>query len=85
MLLHHATLHLHGVLVDVFSSNGVKNGSLLSRAHTATHPEMPASQGCGGSPFINHPIEDTDTAPEELEREFGGEVRNAVEEVTDEK
>ena len=34
MLLHHATLHLHGVLMDAFSSDGVKNGSLLSRAYS---------------------------------------------------
>ncbi|NXM23474.1 MESH1 pyrophosphohydrolase, partial [Oxyruncus cristatus] len=38
-----------------------------------------------GTPFINHPIEDTDTTLSELEEQFGAEVRHVVEEVTDDK
>ncbi|NWU07310.1 MESH1 pyrophosphohydrolase, partial [Cephalopterus ornatus] len=38
-----------------------------------------------GTPFINHPIEDTDTTLSELEERFGAEVRRVVEEVTDDK
>ena len=35
--------------------------------------------------ILHDTIEDTDTSPEELEREFGPEVRRVVEEVTDDK
>jgi (p)ppGpp synthase/HD superfamily hydrolase len=35
--------------------------------------------------ILHDTIEDTDTSPEELEREFGPEVRQVVEEVTDDK
>ncbi|NXM71371.1 MESH1 pyrophosphohydrolase, partial [Serilophus lunatus] len=38
-----------------------------------------------GTPFINHPIEDTDTTFSEIEQRFGAEVRRVVEEVTDDK
>ncbi|NWX02586.1 MESH1 pyrophosphohydrolase, partial [Caloenas nicobarica] len=38
-----------------------------------------------GTPFINHPIEDTDTSFSEIEELFGAEVRRVVEEVTDDK
>ncbi|NWR91691.1 MESH1 pyrophosphohydrolase, partial [Furnarius figulus] len=38
-----------------------------------------------GTPFINHPIEDTDTTFSEIEELFGAEVRGVVEEVTDDK
>ncbi|NXN90922.1 MESH1 pyrophosphohydrolase, partial [Rhinopomastus cyanomelas] len=38
-----------------------------------------------GTPFINHPIEDTDTTRAESEERFGAAVRRVVEEVTDDK
>ncbi|NXY82321.1 MESH1 pyrophosphohydrolase, partial [Alcedo cyanopectus] len=38
-----------------------------------------------GTPFINHPIEDTDTTLAEIEERFGEEVRRVVEEVTDDQ
>ncbi|NXE95784.1 MESH1 pyrophosphohydrolase, partial [Menura novaehollandiae] len=38
-----------------------------------------------GTPFINHPIGDTDTTFSEIEECFGVEVRRVVEEVTDDK
>ncbi|NXC09150.1 MESH1 pyrophosphohydrolase, partial [Orthonyx spaldingii] len=38
-----------------------------------------------GTPYINHPIEDTDTTFSEIEEWFGAEVRRVVEEVTDDK
>ncbi|NXN85886.1 MESH1 pyrophosphohydrolase, partial [Bombycilla garrulus] len=38
-----------------------------------------------GTPYINHPIEDTDTTFSEIEERFGAEVRRVVEEVTDDK
>ncbi|NWS44278.1 MESH1 pyrophosphohydrolase, partial [Probosciger aterrimus] len=38
-----------------------------------------------GTPFINHPIEDTDTTFAELEARFGGAVTGLVREVTDDK
>ncbi|KAF1536102.1 UNVERIFIED_CONTAM: Guanosine-3',5'-bis(diphosphate) 3'-pyrophosphohydrolase MESH1, partial [Eudyptes pachyrhynchus] len=38
-----------------------------------------------GTPFINHPIGDTDTTFSEIEERFGEEVRRVVEEVTDDK
>ncbi|NXS87510.1 MESH1 pyrophosphohydrolase, partial [Erpornis zantholeuca] len=38
-----------------------------------------------GTPYINHPIEDTDTTFSEIEEWFGVEVRRVVEEVTDDK
>ncbi|NWI98012.1 MESH1 pyrophosphohydrolase, partial [Pitta sordida] len=38
-----------------------------------------------GTPYINHPIEDTDTTFAEIEERFGAEVRGVVEEVTDDK
>ncbi|NXW41703.1 MESH1 pyrophosphohydrolase, partial [Nyctiprogne leucopyga] len=38
-----------------------------------------------GTPYINHPIEDTDTSLAEIEERFGEEVRRVVEEVTDDK
>ncbi|NWZ86626.1 MESH1 pyrophosphohydrolase, partial [Poecile atricapillus] len=38
-----------------------------------------------GTPYINHPIGDTDTTLSEIEERFGAEVRRVVEEVTDDK
>ncbi|NXU63270.1 MESH1 pyrophosphohydrolase, partial [Horornis vulcanius] len=38
-----------------------------------------------GTPYINHPIGDTDATFSEIEECFGAEVRRVVEEVTDDK
>ncbi|NXF91937.1 MESH1 pyrophosphohydrolase, partial [Eubucco bourcierii] len=38
-----------------------------------------------GTPYINHPIEDTDTTLAEIEELFGQEVSGVVAEVTDDK
>ena len=35
--------------------------------------------------LLHDTVEDTDTTPEELEREFGGEIRGIVMDVTDDK
>jgi guanosine-3',5'-bis(diphosphate) 3'-pyrophosphohydrolase len=35
--------------------------------------------------LMHDTVEDTDTTPEELEREFGGEIRAIVMDVTDDK
>ncbi|NXK40805.1 MESH1 pyrophosphohydrolase, partial [Piprites chloris] len=51
----------------------------------ATKHKMQRRKDPEGTPFINHPIEDTDTTLSELEERFGAEVRHVVEEVTDDK
>jgi guanosine-3',5'-bis(diphosphate) 3'-pyrophosphohydrolase len=62
-----------------YINHPIEVAELLARVGGVT--DLVALQGA----ILHDTIEDTDTSPEELEREFGPEVRRVVEEVTDDK
>jgi guanosine-3',5'-bis(diphosphate) 3'-pyrophosphohydrolase len=60
-----------------YINHPIEVAELLARVGGVT--DLIALQGA----ILHDTIEDTDTSPDELEREFGAEVRRVVEEVTD--
>jgi len=62
-----------------YINHPIEVAELLARVGGVT--DLVTLQGA----LLHDTIEDTDTTPEELEREFGPEVRRVVEEVTDDK
>ncbi|MDB5902932.1 MAG: rsh 1 [Betaproteobacteria bacterium] len=62
-----------------YINHPIEVAELLARVGGVT--DLIALQGA----ILHDTIEDTDTSPDELERQFGAEVRRVVEEVTDDK
>jgi guanosine-3',5'-bis(diphosphate) 3'-pyrophosphohydrolase len=62
-----------------YINHPIEVAELLARVGGVT--DLVALQGA----ILHDTIEDTDTSPEELDREFGPDVRRVVEEVTDDK
>src|SRR5258706_6496950 len=62
-----------------YINHPIEVAELLARVGGVT--DLVTLQGA----ILHDTIEDTDTTPEELERQFGSEVRRVVEEVTDDK
>jgi guanosine-3',5'-bis(diphosphate) 3'-pyrophosphohydrolase len=62
-----------------YINHPIEVAELLARVGGVT--DLVALQGA----ILHDTIEDTDTSPDELERQFGAEVRRVVEEVTDDK
>jgi guanosine-3',5'-bis(diphosphate) 3'-pyrophosphohydrolase len=68
-----------GIARDPYINHPIAVAELLARVGAVTNPKVLQAA------ILHDTIEDTQTAPEEIERNFGKRVRRLVEEVTDDK